>query len=240
MFKSILTNKKKKLAVLIDPDKLLLSHTAEFIKKSQKTGIDFFLVGGSLISVDLDKTVQIIKNNTNLPVILFPGSLFQLSNKADGILLLSLISGKNPDLLIGNHIIAAPFLKKSKLEIIPTGYILIDGGKKTSVEYISNTSPVPNDKPDIATAVAMAGEMTGKKLIYLEAGSGAKYHVPEKIIASVKKNIDIPLVVGGGIRNAETINKIYKAGADIVVVGTAFEKDFSLIKQFAKVKLGFL
>jgi putative glycerol-1-phosphate prenyltransferase len=169
-----------------------------------------------------------------LPVILFPGSIFQISDKADGILLLSLISGRNPDLLIGNHVIAAPILKKTSLEIISTGYMLIDGGNKTSVEYMSNTKPIPSDKADIAAATEFAGELIGNKLIYLEAGSGAKNHVNENLIKEVKKSINIPLIVGGGISDIKKLDKICKAGADIIVTGTAFEKNSGLIKAFSK------
>jgi len=233
LYNSILNTDKKKLAVLIDPDKQEERAVAKIAAKSQASGADFFLVGGSLVSSGLDSTIEIIKENSNLPVILFPGSILQISDKADGILLLSLISGRNPDLLIGNHVIAAPILKKSSLEIISTGYMLIDGGNKTSVEYMSNTKPIPSDKGDIAAATAMAGEMIGNKLIYLEAGSGAKNHVNENLIKQVKQSIKIPLIVGGGLRDVIAIEKVCKAGADIIVTGTVFELKLDLIKLFA-------
>jgi len=167
---------------------------------------------------------------------LFPGSLLQLSDKADGILLLSLISGRNPDYLIGNHVLAANFLKKSGLEIIPTGYILIDGKSVSSVEYISNTRPIPVEKPDIVVATALAGEMLGHKLIYLEAGSGADRRISEQVVAEVKKNIGIPLMVGGGIRNPEDVLNLYRAGADIIVIGTAAEEDPHILSKMAAMR----
>lgn len=234
LYNSLFNTDKKKLAVLIDPDKQSAKKLAFISEKSEKDGADFFLVGGSLVSTSLDETIEIIKQNSNLPVILFPGSILQISNKADGILLLSLISGRNPDLLIGNHVIAAPILKKSSLEIISTGYILIDGGNKTSVEYMSNTKPIPSDKADIASATAIAGELIGNKLIYLEAGSGAKNHVNENLISEVKKSVNIPLIVGGGLSNTNEVEKVCKAGADIIVTGTAFEKNSDLIKSFSE------
>lgn len=236
MFLQSVIDNKKQLAVLIDPDKQSLEKLQETVIFYDKAGADFFLIGGSLLFADIEPTVETVKKNTKKPVLLFPGSLMQLSNNADGILLLSLISGRNPDMLIGNHITAAPFLKKSKLEIIPAGYILIEGGVQTSVEYMSGTRAIPADKTDIAVATAIAGELTGKKIIYLEAGSGAINHVPFKTINAVKENIDIPLIVGGGIKDAETASKIYKSGADIIVIGTAAEKNPNIISEIVKVK----
>ena len=235
MLYDIITSKRKKISVLIDPDKQDLKSVAQISVIAQNADIDFFLVGGSLISTGLEKTISTIKDNSSKPVVLFPGSVFQISDKADGILFISLISGKNPDLLIGNHIIAAPLLKNSSLEIIPTGYILIDGGKKTSVEYMSNTKPIPSDKTDIAVAVALAGEMTGKKLIYLETGSGATNHVPVEIIKKVKQNITVPIIVGGGIRTEKNVEDVCKAGADIIVVGTITEDNPLILKSFSKI-----
>jgi putative glycerol-1-phosphate prenyltransferase len=203
--------------------------------KSEKDGADFLLVGGSLLFSSIDNAIAVIKENSALPVLLFPGNMLQITDKADGILLLSLISGRNPDLLIGNHVIAAPFLKGSSLEIIPTGYILVDGGKTTSVEYMSNTKPIPADKSDIVIATALAGELIGLKTIYLEAGSGALNPVNEEIVNRVKNNISIPLIVGGGIKDNITLENICRAGADVIVVGNAFEKDAGLLKSFSEV-----
>ncbi len=233
LYNSIFNTDKKKLAVLIDPDKQDLTKTALIAEKSQAGQADLILIGGSLISGSLDDTIDVVKQHSDLPVFLFPGSILQISGKADGILLLSLISGRNPDLLIGNHVLVAPFLKKSSLEIISIGYILVDGGKPTSVEYISNTKPIPADKPDIVVATAIAGEMLGNKAVYLEAGSGAEQHVSDIIIREVKKNIDIPVIVGGGLSDIKSVEKVCNAGADIIVTGNAFEKELNLIKLFA-------
>ncbi|NOZ36413.1 MAG: geranylgeranylglyceryl/heptaprenylglyceryl phosphate synthase [Chlorobi bacterium] len=235
LYNSLFKSKGKKLAVLIDPGKTDNIKLKNTVKTADKSGADFFLVGGSIISQNIDKTIEIIKDNSDLPVILFPGSIYQLSEKADAVLLLSLISGRNPDFLIGNHVTAAPFLKKSNLEIISTGYILIDGGNKTSVEYMSNTKPIPSDKTDIVTATAVAGEMLGLSAVYLEAGSGALMSVSKELIAAVKENVRIPLIVGGGMRNKQNILDACDAGANIIVIGTAFEKEPELIKGFSEI-----
>ena len=179
----------------------------------------------------MDDTVAILKDSTDLPVILFPGNVLQISPRADGILLLSLISGRNPEFLIGNHVIAAPVLRKTNLEIVATGYILVENGRTTSVEYMSNTKPIPADKIDLAVATAMAGEMLGHKLIYLEAGSGAVENVNTGMIREVRSQISIPLIVGGGIHTAEQIRETYKAGADIIVVGSAIEQGTEKMEQ---------
>ncbi len=225
IYNTILANPAKKFALLIDPGKLTEPFLEKTLTVAAKAGIDFILVGGSLVSSRIDQTVEFIRQKSPLPVILFPGSLLQLSEKADGILLLSLISGRNPDYLIGNHVLAAHYLKKSGLEIIPTGYILVDGKSVSSVEYISNTRPIPVEKPDIVVATALAGEMLGHKLIYLEAGSGADRRISEQVVAEVKKNISIPLMVGGGIRTPEEATDLFNAGADIIVIGSAAEED---------------
>ncbi|MCF6183619.1 MAG: geranylgeranylglyceryl/heptaprenylglyceryl phosphate synthase [Bacteroidales bacterium] len=235
LYNSLFKSKGKKLAVLIDPGKTDDAKLQNTVIIAQKSGVDFFLVGGSIISQNIDETVEIIKQNSDLPVILFPGSVYQLSDKADAILLLSLISGRNPDFLIGNHVIAAPFLKKSNLEVISVGYILIDGGNKTSVEYMSNTKPIPSDKTDIVAATAVAGEMLGQASVYLEAGSGALIPVSKEIITTVKENIRLPLIVGGGMRNEQNIIDACDAGANIIVIGTAFEKKTELIKGFSEI-----
>ncbi len=227
---------KKSLAVLIDPDKASEAHLKALCKKANDGEIDYFFVGGSLLTTNrLDLIVSYLKINSEIPVILFPGNTMQVNLKADGILLLSLISGRNADLLIGKHVEVAPLLAKSALEIISTGYMLIESGKSTSVSYISGTLPIPRDKPEIALSTALAGNMLGLKCNYLEAGSGAHYSVPEKMINALKEKIDAPLIVGGGIRDTKTAKSILDAGADIIVVGTKIEKDNSFITALAKI-----
>lgn len=226
---------KKMIAVLIDPDKLTINECIKIAEKSVDAAIDFFFVGSSIITGNtFEECISILKK-TSLPVILFPGNTMQISNSADGILLLSLISGRNPEMLIGRHVLAAPVLKKTSLEIIPTGYIIIDSGSPTSVSYMSGTTPIPHDKNDIAVCTAMAGEMLGLKLIYLDAGSGARFPVSAKMIEAVSKSIHIPLIVGGGIRTPEKVSEVCNAGADIVVVGNVLEKDPKLVLEFASV-----
>src|SRR6478736_1623895 len=225
---------KKSFAVLIDPDKVNDLLLDELIKLSLAAKVDYFLVGGSLvISNHLDQCVQHIKHNCDIPVTLFPGSPSQISKFADALLYLSLISGRNPELLIGQHVVSAPFVKQSGLEIIPTGYIVIDGGAPTTVSYISNAIPIPADKGDIAMCTAMAGEMLGMKLIYMDAGSGAKRAISEEMITAVARQIEVPLVVGGGILNPEKAYLNCKAGADLIVIGNAIEKDSSLILEMS-------
>src|SRR5277367_6208364 len=189
---------QKSFAVLIDPDKVNTPVVDELIERSQSAKVDYFLVGGSLvISDNLDACIQQIKSSCDIPVLLFPGSPSQVSKYADALLYLSLISGRNPELLIGQHVISAPFVKKSGLEIISTGYMVIDGGAPTTVSYISNATPIPADKNEIAMCTAMAAEMLGMKLIYMDAGSGAKRAITEEMIAVVAHQIEIPLVIGG-------------------------------------------
>ena len=225
---------KKSFAVLIDPDKVNDDSVEELIQLSLDAQVDYFLVGGSLvISSYLDECVQLIKKSCDIPVILFPGSPSQVSKYADALLYLSLISGRNPELLIGQHVVSAPFVKKSGLEIMSTGYMVIDGGAPTTVSYISNASPLPADKNEIAMCTAMAGEMLGMKLIYMDAGSGAKKAISESMIQKVASCIDVPLIVGGGITTAEKAYLNCKAGVDVIVVGNAIEKDASLIKEIA-------
>jgi phosphoglycerol geranylgeranyltransferase len=225
---------KKSFAVLIDPDKVNSHSLDELIKLSVVAGVDYFLVGGSLIiSNHLDECVKYLKAHSNIPVILFPGSPTQVCQFADALLYLSLISGRNPELLIGQHVVSAPFVKQSGLEIMPTGYIVIDGGAPTTVSYISNAIPIPADKNDIAMCTAMAGEMLGMKLIYLDAGSGAKRPITESMIGLVAKNIEVPLIIGGGITEPEKAYMNCKAGADVIVVGNAIEKNASLINELS-------
>lgn len=224
--------RKKSFAVLIDPDKF---HSTEIIRRAEAAKADFILVGGSLLSTgNFEQCIATIKETTKLPVIIFPGNNLQISHQANAILLLSLISGRNPEFLIGKHVIAAPQLKASKLEIIPTGYLLIESGKATSASYISNTAPIPHDKADIAMCTALAGEMLGLKLIYLDAGSGALTPVSRRMIKEVSDQLQVPLIVGGGIRTAEAAINACEAGADMIVVGNAIEKDPELIETISK------
>ncbi|MEI7734706.1 MAG: geranylgeranylglyceryl/heptaprenylglyceryl phosphate synthase [Ferruginibacter sp.] len=225
---------KKSFAVLIDPDKVNDSNMDQLIRLAVEAKVDYFLVGGSLvISSYLDECIQQIKQNCAIPTILFPGSPSQVSKYADALLYLSLISGRNADLLIGQHVISAPVVKQSGLEIMPTGYMVIDGGAPTTVSYISNAAPIPADKNEIAMCTAMAGEMLGMKLIYMDAGSGAQRAITESMIQKVASCIEVPLIVGGGIIEPEKAYLNCKAGADVIVVGNAIEKDPNLIKEMA-------
>jgi phosphoglycerol geranylgeranyltransferase len=222
---------KKLFAILIDPDKF---ESAEILELAAASKVDLILIGGSIITNgNFEKCVETIKKKSKIPLLIFPGNNLQISKNADGILLLSLISGRNPDMLIGKHVISAPLLKSSRLEIIPTGYMLIESGRQTAALYMSNTSPIPSDKEDIAMCTAMAGEMLGLNLIYLDAGSGAENCVPPSMIKKVSKSISVPVVVGGGINTSEKAAKACQAGADIIVVGNALEKDKLLIKEMA-------
>lgn len=237
IYQSLLLQKAKghkSFAVLIDPDKVTAEKTDELTTLAVEARADYLFVGGSLvISNQLDEVVQQIKRNCDIPVILFPGSPSQVSRFADALLYLSVISGRNPELLIGQHVISAPFVKQSGLEIISTGYMVIDGGAPTTVSYISNTAPIPADKNEIAMCTAMAGEMLGMKLIYMDAGSGARRPITESMIEKVSQVIETPLVIGGGITNPEKAYLNCKAGADVIVIGNAIEKDASLIKEMA-------
>jgi putative glycerol-1-phosphate prenyltransferase len=225
VYETIITAKRAKkalFAVLVDPGKTDVSQLNKLLKAIEKRPVDFIFIGGSLASAhQLDQCIQILKDYQTAPIVIFPGNEVQIHPQADAILLLSLISGRNPDLLIGKHVNAALQLKKSKLEVIPTGYMLIESGRLTSVAYMSHTLPIPRDKNDIASATALAGELLGMKLIYLEAGSGAEQPVPAEMIKEVKEVLNIPLIVGGGIDNAEKYQEALKAGADLIVVGNA-------------------
>lgn len=227
-------NDHKKFVVLIDPDKVKTSNIDQIIELALRAKVDCFFIGGSLVINDtLDYCILKIKEACQIPVILFPGSSMQLSYAADAILFLSLISGRNPELLIGKHVETAPFLYASPLEIISTGYMLIDGGVSTSVSYMSNTYPIPSSKDDIAVCTALAGELLGLKLVFMDAGSGAQIPISESMISAVSSKISIPLIVGGGIRTPEKALANVKAGADFIVVGNAIEKDPSLITEMA-------
>lgn len=225
---------QKSFAVLIDPDMVSKPYLDRLIALSIEARVDYFLVGGSLVVCsNLDEWVQYIKSRCSIPLILFPGSPSQVSKHADALLYLSLISGRNPELLIGQHVISAPAVKASGLEIMPTGYMVIDGGAPTTVSYISNASPIPADKNDIALCTAMAGEMLGMKLIYMDAGSGARRPISESMIEKVSSHIEVPLIIGGGIIEPEKAFRNCQAGADVIVVGNAIEKDPQLIKEIA-------
>jgi phosphoglycerol geranylgeranyltransferase len=225
---------KKSFAVLVDPDKTNLTKADELINLCNEAKVDFMFVGGSLVISDhLDELVQHIKKECDIPVVLFPGSPSQVTPYADALLYLSLISGRNPELLIGQHVISAPLVRKSGLEVISTGYMVIDGGAPTTVSYISNANPIPADKNEIAVCTAMAGEMLGLKLLYMDAGSGAKTPITTQMIQSVAAQVNVPLIVGGGIRDAEKAYSNCKAGADLIVIGNAIEKNTSLIKEMS-------
>ncbi len=220
------------LAVLIDPDKCrgsVLSSTIAALKTSVP---DFIFVGGSFTLNSVDSLIEVLREETKTEIILFPGHTSQFSNKANALLYLSLLSGRNAEFLIGQHINSALMIKRSNIEVIPTGYLLIDGGKSSSVEYISNTRPIPRDKNEIALSTAVAAELMGMKLVYLEAGSGAEVPVPVDMISYVSKGLSLPLIVGGGIRTTEQLTNAFQAGADLVVVGNAFEQNQKLITEF--------
>ncbi|MEA5458978.1 geranylgeranylglyceryl/heptaprenylglyceryl phosphate synthase [Arcicella sp. LKC2W] len=228
--------RKKGFAVLIDPDKVNWDTLSMLIQNSIHAKVSFFFIGGSLVSnYILEQLIDYIKKTCSIPVVLFPGNNLHITSNADAILFLSLISGRNPDFLIGHHVIAAPILKQSKIEIIPTSYLLIDGDKKTSVSYISNTTPIPADQINIAKCTAMAGEMLGHQLIFMDAGSGANNHVPVKMVFEVKKELNNPLIIGGGINNANKAKLILEAGADMIVVGNGIEKNIGLIQEIGEV-----
>ena len=222
--------------ILLDPDKIDRESMPAFVRESTEAGADGFLVGGSLMSTDgFDQILHTIKSNTSLPVVIFPGSLFQVSSEADAILFLILISGRNPEYLIGHQVIASPIIKKIGLEAISTGYMLVESGKTTSAEFISNTKPIPRDKADIAVAHALAAEFIGMKLLYLDTGSGADSSVPDEMIRRIAKSCSLPIVIGGGVRTPEEARKKIDAGASFVVTGTAIEENShrTLIREFA-------
>jgi putative glycerol-1-phosphate prenyltransferase len=227
---------KKSIALLLDPDKAKGDSLVRILEIANKSNADYIFAGGSLTFNSIDVLIDEIRKHSSIPVVLFPGNLLQLTLQPDKILLLSLISGRNPELLIGNHVIAAPFLKNIKEKLISTGYILIGNGHRTTVEYISQTESIPADKPEIAVATALAGEMLGMKMIYLEAGSGASNHVPVNLIKSVRQNISIPLAVGGGIRSKEQIEDVFNAGADLIVLGNSCEKNPELLIDACRVR----
>ncbi|MBA0882559.1 geranylgeranylglyceryl/heptaprenylglyceryl phosphate synthase [Flavobacterium undicola] len=227
---------RKLLAILLDPDKVVLDTITDLVYKINQSPATHVFIGGSFVeSTILDDLIVRIKQDCTLPIVLFPGHPSQISNHADGILFLSLLSGRNPDYLIEHQVKAAPILKRTNLEILSTGYILIESGSETAVERVSKTTPLDRDNLDLALATAQAGEMLGNKLIYLEAGSGAKQAVSLEMIEYVARNIDIPLIVGGGIVDLKGIQNAYQSGADLVVIGTAFEKDAHFFNSQIKI-----
>ena len=238
IYQNILSAKKeskKLVAVLIDPEKMDLKNITRFLKKVHNSIATHIFVGGSTdINNKTENLVLAVKKETNLPIVLFPGDVSQITNKADGILFLSLLSGRNPKYLIDQQIEAAPILKKTSLEIIPTGYILIDGKKETATQKVSNTKPISQENTTLILNTSLAGEFSGKKLIYLEAGSGATEVVRDIIIKQVSKIISVPLIIGGGIRSKKQLEKAFTAGADLVVIGTAFENDESFFMDLKK------
>jgi len=229
IYKDILhakANNKKLLAILLDPDKLDIENIEQLCSKINSSPATHIFVGGSIVANGVTELLVVeLKKHISLPILLFPGDVNQVTNTADGILLLSLLSGRNPEYLIEQHVKAAPLLQKSNLEIVPTGYILIEGGVETAVQKVSNTLPISQNNVDLVVHTALAGQHTGKQLIYLEAGSGATVPVEAKNINMVASSISIPLIVGGGIRTKHKIDAAFKAGADLVVIGTAFEND---------------
>jgi len=240
IYKSLLNTVEKKGAaflILIDPDKVNEKLYAKFIKQCEQSGVDGFLIGGSLMTNgDLNKSIKLLKENSTLPVIIFPGSVHQVDGDADAILFLSLISGRNAEHLIGSQVIAAPMIKKVDIEPISTGYMLVESGRQTTAEYISGSKPIPRNKPEIAAATALAGEYLGMKFIYLESGSGAELSVPEEMISAVSNIISTPIIVGGGIKDPATAKRKVQAGASIVITGNHFEDEsnWNLISKFAE------
>ena len=227
----------KQIAILLDPDKCKKSSLKNLIKRAVDAQIDYFFVGSSiLLRNEMDSLIKEIKNSCEIPVVIFPGNGAQLSQHADAVLFLTLISGRNPEYLIGQQVVAAPMVKRMGLEAIGTGYMVIEGGRTTSVSYISNTKPIPRDKVDIAMATAMAGEFIGNKLIYMDAGSGPLFPVPVDLIKGVSETINIPLIIGGGIKTKKSIATAFEAGADVVVVGTKVEEDVEFLNEIKDYK----
>lgn len=230
---------RKSLAVLLDPDYSDQRHLAKVVDLANGGGVHYFFVGGSMLTKPyaLGETLAYIKEHSSIPTVLFPGSHNHIDGRANALLLLSLISGRNPDFLIGNHVLAAPMLRESGIELLPTGYLLIDGGKPTTVSYVSNTTPLPSNKPSIAACTAMAGEMLGLKLMFLDAGSGAENSVTDATIAAVSQAVKCPIIVGGGLNTVREIENKLLAGADLVVIGNAVEQRPELILELRSLNL---
>ncbi|HLK97064.1 MAG TPA: geranylgeranylglyceryl/heptaprenylglyceryl phosphate synthase [Hymenobacter sp.] len=231
---------RKSLAVLLDPDNLDEVSCRELLALSEIHSINYFFVGGSLVmSSHQAALIRLLKVHSSVPVLLFPSHSLHLDSQADGILLLSLISGRNPEFLIGQHVIAAPLLRQSNLQILPTGYILVDSGRQTTASYMSGTTPLPHDKPTIAACTAMAGEQLGLRLMYLDGGSGAMYPVSTAMIKAVRQAVEVPLIVGGGINTIEKAEAALAAGADVIVIGNQIEKTPAFLGEAATVVRGF-
>ncbi len=227
---------KKAFAVLIDPDDIQPEKIVELAQRCNAAKVDLVLFGGSLMLSDqMERCINAFKSVSKIPVILFPGSPAQVCPAADALLFLSLVSGRNAELLIGQQVVAAPVVKASGLEVLSTGYILVDGGVPTTVSYMSHSSPIPRNKPDIALCTAWAAELMGQSIIYMDAGSGAQYPISTEMIRKVSKNIEIPLIVGGGIKDVAGVRAAFEAGAQVVVVGNAIENDFSLVEEMSAV-----
>ncbi len=226
------SKQEKQLALLLDPDKFSDTAIDSLAALLKDVTPDLLLVGGSLVSTDTFEFINKIKSKIKLPVILYPGSSAQYASNADAILYLSLLSGRNPEFLISHHVASAPLIKANKTEAISTGYLLVDGGSPTSVQYISQTQPIPADKNDIAIATALAGQYMGMKLIYMDAGSGAEKPIPAQMISAVKEQLDIPIMIGGGLNTSFKVKSACEAGGDIIVIGNALEKDLTLLKEF--------
>ena len=240
IYQSILNhtnNGIKMFGVLIDPDKQNVKELLDIVKLCNNSDVDFFFIGGSIVShEDMERTTRLVKSNSTKPIIIFPGSYEQVSKYADAILFLSLISGRNPEFLIGHQVIAAPLLKKMNLEVIPTGYLLVDCGTTTTAIYVSDTNPIPHNSAEIAANTALAGEYLGLSLTYIDGGSGAKKCISNTMISKTKAAKNGPLIIGGGIRTTEAAKEIYGAGADIIIVGNGAEKNRNLISEIASMK----
>lgn len=223
--------------LLLDPDKLAQEDLSLVVRHAQEAGVDAFLVGSSLMTRDVfEKTLGEIKRNAKIPVIIFPGSLFQISGLADAILFLSVLASRNVDLIVGNHIHAAPLIRQHDLETIPTAYLLIESGKITSAHFLSDSFPIPREKPEIAAAYSMAAEMFGMKMVYLEAGSGALSYVPKEMVQKVSRSVKVPITVGGGIRNPDVAHELASSGASFIVTGNFFEENGNsgMLREFAR------
>ncbi len=230
---------QKMLALLLDPDRCDVFGVSRLEKMLLHCHPGLIFVGGSLVSADTSAFVSMVKSVTTVPVVLFPGNVSQFSDSADALLFISLLSGRNPEFIIGQHVVAAPLIKHSGMETISTGYLLIDGNNVTSVQYMSNTMPIPSNKIDIAVATAMAAEMLGMKMVYLEAGSGAQCPVPAPLIEAVRHELTVPLIVGGGLNSPEKIESACRAGADIIVIGNALEKNLERMVEYNNIVSSF-